>query len=149
MVSAIVDHHVRPLGHVAVRAKTSLASGLVEVVLRLVVDVGSMAPRAKGVAFRPRLATMRIVAIAADDASGVHLALQERAVDVDFILDLPIVEVEELIEHRQTIPIVIAVEIAAEVGATGVAGSTHLGLVAPSRLQHGDVAPFLEHPYSV
>ena len=39
---------------------------------------------------------MRIVAIGAADPLGVHLALQERAVDIHFILDLTISVIESL-----------------------------------------------------
>ena len=59
-----------------------------------------MALAAKGVALHVQLGTVRVVAIAAGDSGGVHSALQEGAVDVDFILDLAIRVVEALVQQR-------------------------------------------------
>jgi hypothetical protein len=84
--------------------------------LRTVENVRSMATPAKRVALRTKGPTVPIVAVAADHAGGVHLALKKRPVFVDFILDLTVVEVEELVERGETIAIVIAAAVTAQIG---------------------------------
>ena len=92
---------------------------------------------------------MCVVAITADDACGVHLALKERAVDVDLVVDLPVVEVEQLVERGEPVAVVVALAHAAEVGAARVAGCTSLGLAALTGTQSGNALAFLEHPRAI
>ena len=58
---------------------------LVEVVVGRVVDLALVALQAEGVALPAQLQAVAVVAVAAADAARVHLALQERAVDVDLV----------------------------------------------------------------
>ena len=146
VIATIVEHHVRALGHVAIGTTTPLSARLVEVMLRCIVDRSLVAARAKGVAFRSNLRAVCIMAVAADDPGCVHLALQERSVDVHLVFDLTIVEVQNLIQGRQPIPIVVSRVFAAEVGSTRVTGSAGLGLGTGTRCQLRDVLTLLEGP---
>ena len=49
------------------------------------------------------LQVVRVVAVRAGDAGRVHLALEERAVLVDLVLDLAVGEVEALLEERRPV----------------------------------------------
>src|SRR5262245_66074281 len=64
--------------------------------------LGRMAACAQRVASREKLQAVRVVAVAAGDARRVHLALEERAVLVDLVVDLTVGEIETLIEERRT-----------------------------------------------
>ena len=64
-----------------------------------------MTPCAESVALGSQLQAVRVVAIAARDPGPVHLALQERAIDVDLILDLTVGVIEILGQQRD--PIVV------------------------------------------
>ncbi len=108
VVRAIVDQHVGALRHMAVRAKAAGRSGLVKVVFWSIEGIGFVAAGAQRVALRLEIRAVPVVAIAAHHARRVHLALQERAIDIDLVLDLAVVEVERLIEHREAVAVVIA-----------------------------------------
>ena len=62
---------------------------------------GDVALRAELVAGELQLERMRIVAIGAADAVGVHLALEERAVFVDLVENLAVVVVQAGGEQRR------------------------------------------------
>jgi hypothetical protein len=111
---------------VAVGAEASRGSRVVKVVLRRVVDVGSMALRAKRVPLGVKLRAVPIVAVAAHDTRSVHLALQERPVDVDLVFDLSVIEVEDLVEGGEAVTVVIVLVLATEVGASRMARCARL-----------------------
>ena len=48
---------------------------------------------------------MRLVAIRADDALGVHPALKERAVVVDLVAHLAVVVVQPLLQQREAMAV--------------------------------------------
>ena len=78
----------------AIGAACSIAAGWVEVVLRSVIRRGFVALGADAVVRRPQLIAVRFVTVAAYDAGLVHLALDERSVDVDFVQDLAVIVVQ-------------------------------------------------------
>ena len=79
VIAARIDDHIGGAWHVARHAGGAGAGGLVVVVRRRVVLTWQVAGGAKGIALRPQLAAVRVMAVAASDPVGVHLALQERA----------------------------------------------------------------------
>ncbi len=78
--------------HVAIDAHRSRGARLVMMMRRHIVFAGGMLVTrcARLVARMFQLQRMRIMAIGAADALVVHLALNERTVDVDFVLDLSV-----------------------------------------------------------
>ena len=108
VIRSVIVHHVGALGHVAVGAKAARGPRRVKKMLRRVVDLGLMASAAQGVALQAKLRAVPIVAVAANDAGSVHLALEKRAIDVDLVSDLTVVEVKQLVEGRDTVAIVEA-----------------------------------------
>ena len=98
-----VDDHVVPRRHVAARAARALSAFPVEVVLPRGVGLGCVAAPAHGVARRAQRHRVRVVAVRARDALRVHEALEERAVLVDLLLDLPVRVVERLAEERRPV----------------------------------------------
>jgi hypothetical protein len=93
---------------VAVGAKAARSPGYVKKMLRSVVDVGLMASAAQGVALQAKLRAVPIVAVAANHAGCVHLALDKGAVNVHLISDLTVVEVKQLVEGRDPVAVVKA-----------------------------------------
>ena len=73
----------------------------------LVERVDLVAAGAQRVALRSEIRAVPVVAIAANHARRVHFALQERAIDVNLILDLAVVEVQPLVERREAVTVVI------------------------------------------
>ncbi len=61
--------------------------------------VRQVALSAQGIAGRLQREAVRIVTVAARDPLAVHAALEERAVDVDLLEDLPVGVVEPLVEE--------------------------------------------------
>jgi hypothetical protein len=124
MVTAVVDEHIGALRHVAVGAEAAGRSNFVEGVLRPIEDVSLVTADTQGIPLGTKGRAVRLVAVATNDSSHVHLALQERPVDVHLVLDLPVFEVEKLVECRETIAIVVAAMIATEIGTTRVTRGT-------------------------
>ena len=58
--------------------------------------------RANGVALCTQVTAMRFMAIAATHAALVHLALQKRAIDIDFVVDLAIREIQAVPQQSQS-----------------------------------------------
>ena len=99
VVAPRVHAHVGGLWHVAVGAGAAAGPLGVMVVIRRVVGIRGVALGADGVARCPHLKAMGFVAIAADNARLVHLALHEGAVDIDLVEDLAIVVVQGGSKH--------------------------------------------------
>src|SRR5262244_2696602 len=72
---------------------------------RRVESFGQVTMGAEGVASAIDLQTVRVMAVAAGDASTVHLALQKRPVLIHLILDLAISIIEALLQQRGTMGI--------------------------------------------
>ena len=110
VVAARVDHHVGARGHVAADAERAFGALRVEVVLERVVFLGHergkavggggcrVALRANAVAGRQELERVGVVAIAAGDPAHAHLALHERAIDVDLLQHLAVRVVVALVQ---------------------------------------------------
>jgi hypothetical protein len=132
---------------VAVGAEAPLGSRVVEVVLRRIVNVGAMALSAKRVPRRVKLRAVAIVAVAANDAGGVHLALKERPIDVNLVFDLSVIEVEDLVESCETVTVMIVLVLTTEIGASRMARRAQLWLIASRpRGENGDVALIGKRP---
>ena len=75
-----------------------------EVVLRFVVFISRVTLQAHAVAGGPQCQAVWLVTITAGHPGVIHLALQKRAINVDFILYLAISEIHALIqEPRQVV----------------------------------------------
>ena len=103
MVAAVIDDHVGARRHVTVDTASLLRD-----VSRVFDDVElgrQVALRAGvvGIVARDKLRGMWIVAVRAGNARRIHTALQERAIDIHFIEDLPVGEVQALIEQRRQV----------------------------------------------
>jgi threonine dehydrogenase-like Zn-dependent dehydrogenase len=94
MIVARVHQHVGPRRYVAVGAADRRIDALVKLMGRDRIFVRRVALQANAVARELQLRTVRVVAVAAGDAPGEHLALLERAVVVDLVLHLPVGEIE-------------------------------------------------------
>ena len=131
VVAARIHAHVGGFRHVAVgaegaaRVRRMMVMGLGIVFLRLVA-LGTDA-----VVRRPQGQAVGLVAVAADHAGLVHLALQEGAVDIDLVQDLAIGVVQRGLGQCQAVggQQVGAVVVLAQGAATRVAAATavHLG----------------------
>ena len=98
-----VDDHVRRRGHVALDALGTPGAGLVVVVLARIVFRRRVAAVAQRVALVVEPQAMGVVAIAARDSLSIHLALQKRAVNVDFFEDLAIGVIQAFIEESRRV----------------------------------------------
>jgi hypothetical protein len=149
MVCAFIDHHVGALRHVTVGTEAAIGPGLVKIMLRVVIGRGFVASGAQRVALGTELSGVSVVTVAADHARRVHPALQERSVDIDLVFDLTVVEVEELVQGGEAIPVMVARSVPAEVGAPGMTGRAGRRFIAWLRGgKHRDVASFDERPLS-
>ncbi len=96
------------------------------------------------------LQPMRVMTIATDDAGRVHLALQERAPDVDFVEDLTVRVVQTLFEQGGAIAIEegLGREAFGDLRAARVAGGADFDLARglAGRYASGDRASGLEAP---
>jgi hypothetical protein len=88
---------------VTVDASTALATVRVMVMSGEIVDSRIVAAAAEGVSFEPERAPMRVVAIGAGDPFAVHATLEEGAVHVDLIEDLPVVVIETRFQQTQQV----------------------------------------------
>ena len=103
MIVPRIDDHVVANRHVAGNAAERRASRLVPGVLGVRIFLGRMALQAGVVAGKPQLGAVRIVAIAAGDARGEHLALLERAVIIDFVALLAVGVIEPAGDRRNAV----------------------------------------------
>ena len=101
VIVARVDDHVGSRRHVAGGAADRRIDALVPAMRGDGVFVGGVALQADAVARQFELGAVRIVAVAAGDAFGEHLALLERPVIVDFVLHLPVGEIEAVAQGRR------------------------------------------------
>ena len=99
VVAARIDHHVGGLRHVARHALGSGCAGLVEVMRWVVEFLRQVAATTQGVALVVKPQAVRLMTIAAGDSLHVHLALQERAINVDLLEDLAVIMVERTIQQ--------------------------------------------------
>ncbi len=102
MIMPVVDAHVGRRRHVAGNALRGPRSLRVVGVRGRVVFRRLMALRANVVAGTAELQRVRIMAVGAGDALGLHPALHERAPLVDLVPDLPVAPVEALVERGET-----------------------------------------------
>jgi hypothetical protein len=103
VIAPRVDDHEILRWHMAVDALRADAAGLVMMVSRHVEFFGQMALRTERIALGLRPGAMRVVAVRAGDASGMHPALQKRAVFVDLTVDLPVGVIETGLQQRRQI----------------------------------------------
>ena len=113
VIAPCIDDHVGTRRHVTFRASRAGRPGLVKVMLDGIVLPGRVALKANAVAWRAKLQAMWLVTVAARHSGMKHPALDERAVLVNFILNLSIRIIEVVIEQRD--PIVIAHRLAMHV----------------------------------
>jgi hypothetical protein len=99
VIAAFVHHHVRARRHVAAHAACAVGAGGVEVVLRAVEHLPVVALAAQRVALGAQPRRVRIVAVTAGDPARRHLALQERADLEHLVLDLPVGEVQPVLQQ--------------------------------------------------
>ena len=104
MLPPDIDYHVGPRRHMAFDALGPVRPGSMKLVRRRIVLRG-MALQAKVVAFGSELEAVRFMAVTASYTGAEHPALDERAVFVHFVLDLPVGEVEVFVQQRD--PIVV------------------------------------------
>ena len=100
-----IDPHVKLARHVAVHAGAPGRCELVSVVGGVVVGAGQMTLGTHAVAFHHQLIAVRVMAVGAGHAGLMHLALDERTVDVNFVADLPVGPVKRLFDDGQTVGI--------------------------------------------
>ena len=138
MVGPFVDHHVGLLGHVALHTERTFAAAsvdlqTVEVVVARVVTFALVALQAEAVALEVQLQRVAVVAVAAAHLARVHLALQERPVDVDLVEDLTVRVVQPLAQQRRQVGVeqlTAGVVVVAQLGAAAMAGRAQLHLLA-------------------
>src|SRR5262249_2497955 len=94
-----VDNHVGADRHVTGRAGERRICTFMAAVSCGRILPGRMALQAHAIAGNTKRWTMRLLAVAAGDAGGVHLALFERAIGIDLIEHLPISMIEPLRER--------------------------------------------------
>ena len=70
-----------------------------------VVGPGQMALGTYAVAFHHQLVAVRVMAVGTGHLSLMHLALNERTVDVNFAADLPVGPVKRLLNDSQAVGI--------------------------------------------
>ena len=158
VVGTVVVAHVRAPGHVAFAAQRAAADleqhfavrpddrfavlpgllvemVLVDVVLRLAVTL-----QAQRVVFQHGFHRVHVVAVAAAHVALVHLALRERAVNVDLVEDLAVGEVQALVEQARQEGVhegaAVVVEIAHR-GAPRVARRAQLDVLARAQAGGG------------
>ena len=134
VIAAFIDDHVVLRRHVALDAGCAGRFRLeMEVVSRGVVFRGRVTANAEVVFDRVNLCGVRIVAVRAADVVLKHLALRERAVDVDLFLDLAVGVVVDFVEHAGEVRVekILAVEnLGLERLAVRVAGRAGVELIS-------------------
>ena len=89
-----------------------------------------------------QLQGMRIVAIAAGDTRLIHAALHERAVDIDLVLYLTVIEIQRRIQYRRSMGLCkrhAVLILATDHAAPRMAATTGFRLL---RLSHCQLAAF-------
>ena len=90
MVAARIDPHIGRCAHVAIHTLCPGRALLMVVVLGGIENGRLVTAGAKRVGLHVGLTAMRVMAIGAGYTCLVHLALYERPMHEDFILDLPV-----------------------------------------------------------
>jgi hypothetical protein len=101
VVAPIIHAHVGSRWHVAIDAGSPGAARCVVMVGRGVEYGRLVALCAQCIALGQHCATVRFMAVGASHPSLVHPALQERSVNVSFIMHLPVGKVHVLLEKAQ------------------------------------------------
>ena len=105
MIAPRIDTHIKLARHVAVHTGAAGRRNLMSVVCGVIVSAGQMTLGAHAVALCNQLVAVRVMAIGAGHPSLMHLALNERAVNIDLLADLPIGPVKRLLNNRQAVGI--------------------------------------------
>ena len=90
VIAPTINHHIVPLGHMAVDALATAAVFGVAVMRRRIENIGAVALGANAVTLGPQSSGMGFVAVGADDAGMEHTALPEGARFEHFVLYLAI-----------------------------------------------------------
>ena len=90
VIPAGIDPHVNLGRHMALDTLGAGTGDLVSVVGGVVIGAGQVALATDAVALGDQLVAVRVVAVGADHTRLVHLALDEGAVDIDFIPNLSV-----------------------------------------------------------
>ena len=147
MVRAVVVAHVIAARHVALNALCAAADLeqhfsvcrknrftfftllLVEMMLHCVVLSVAVALQAKFVTFFDQFHRMHLVAVAAAHIVAVHFGLGKRAVDIDFVQDLPVGEIQVFVQQAGQIvvqQVIFGMVRVAQRSATCMTGRTDL-----------------------
>ena len=105
VIAPRIDPHVELTRHVAVHAGAAGRCERVPVVGGVVVGAGQMTLGTHAVAFRYQLVAVRVMTVGAGHPSLMHLALDERTVNVHFVADLPVGPVKRLFDDGQAMGI--------------------------------------------
>ena len=99
VISPRINHHIGALRHVAVYAETAGFFRVMKMMRPGSEFCRRMTTVAQRIALSIGFAAVRFMAVGAHDARLEHFALQEGAIDVHFILDLAVGEIEALLQH--------------------------------------------------
>ena len=126
-----IDPHVELARHVAAHAGAPGRRERVPVVFGVIVGAGQMTLGTDAVAFDHQLVAVWVMAVGAGHAGLMHLALNERTVDVYLVADLSIGPVKRLLNDSQAVGIEqrLARVVLAQGTAPGVASRTAINLV--------------------
>ena len=105
VITATVYTHVCVFGHMTVGAACPRAVNRMKVVVRRVIGGSLVALGAHTIACGPQGIAMWLMAIGANDACLVHLALHEGTVNIDLIKNLAIVVIKRRLKHGQAMSI--------------------------------------------
>ncbi len=127
VVVPVIHHHVVARGHVAIYTGRARALGLVPMMGLGVKYRGRMAARAERVAFGAQRGAVRFVTVGADHSRRVHTALQKGTVNIHFLKDLAVGEVQSGLDQGQAVEVpekglgIMVIEFAASrmAGGTG------------------------------
>ena len=122
VIVAGIDHHVGPSGHVTGDALGAGGPQGVQRVAGLVEPGRGMALGAEAVARGARPTTVGVMTVGTGDTLGIHAALEEGAVVIDFILLLTIGEIRSLEEQQGVMGRHQRPAVAQAIGKAGTAG---------------------------
>ena len=130
VVVPVVNNHVGLDRHVAIHTGSTRPALFMPVMFRAVIRRVYVALGTKLVVIRPYSVAVGIMAIGANDTCLVHLALQERTIHINFVIDLPIRKIQAGFEWRKAVLIVersTGVKLG-QLTTPGMAGCTGLDL---------------------
>ena len=131
MVASAVDYHVVLRRHMAVGAGGALGAHRVVMVFRSVIAGGFVALGTDAVTRRSQFVAVRFVAVGADHARLVHLALHKGAVDIDLVENLAIGVIQRIQQQRRAVGVQqrAPVPVVSQGAAAGVASTTAFHLL--------------------